>query len=63
MQPEPKLKCDHCTFYEMVNDIEKKRKSKFLTRNWKKNYGTHLYDQNKKLKPFKCQQSGINFKA
>ena len=46
MQPEPKLRCDHCTFYEMVNDIEKKRKSKCLTKNLKKNYGTHLYEQN-----------------
>ena len=42
VEPDPKLDCDHCTFYSMVKDIETERRG---PKKWEKNYGTHLYNK------------------
>ena len=45
IQSEPKLDCEDCTFYSMVKDIEIKGKKNHGVKEWKKNYGTHLYNK------------------
>ena len=44
-QPEPTLDCYDCSFYTMVDSIEKDRKNRFVNEQVKKNYGTHLYNK------------------
>ena len=44
-QPEPKLDCEDCTFYSMVKNIEIKRQKNNGVKEWKKNYGAHLYNK------------------
>ena len=43
LQPDPKLDCEHCTFYSMVKDIEIKNLKSFRVE--KMNRGTHLYNK------------------